>query len=69
MWKHTGSCLWEPLFTASTAIWGSAGVVHPPALYFVVARSIDVKGGSKYVLYSGFVLFFWIYQHFYERNL
>lgn len=68
MWKHTGSCLWEPLFTASTAIWGSAGVVHPPALGFVVARSLDVKGGSKCVLEGCFVLFFWIHQHFCKRK-
>lgn len=72
MWKHTGSCLWERLFTASTAIWGSAGVAHPPVLCFVIARSLDVIGGTKYVLDGGgkaefdaFVLFFWICQPFF----
>lgn len=71
MWKHTGSCLWERLFTASTAIWGSAGVAHPPVLCFVIARSLDVIGGTKNVFdgwgkaeFDAFVLFFWICQPF-----
>lgn len=55
-----------------TAIWGSSGVAHPPVLCFVIARSLDVIGGTKYVLdgwgkaeFDAFVLFFWICQPFF----
>lgn len=53
MWTHTRSCLWERLFTASTAARVSAGVVHPPALCFVIARRLDVIRASKYALDGG----------------